>query len=483
MTALEPPPVRPLEYAGTGSDVARRYAHFRPRILLWTIVGYAMYYFVRKNLSVAMPVIEEQQGITKASLGLFLTLHGLLYGVSKFVNGMIGDRVNARVFMATGLLLSAAMNVCFGVSSAAVMLGIFWMLNGWVQGIGFPPCARLMTHWFHPRELATKMSIWNISHGLGAGAVVILCGYLVDHYNNWRLCFFVPAALATVAALLLFLFLRDTPESVGLPPVERMDAAGPRTQITTTSSISTDEPPVIPATPAVPSDAAAVVAAPLEYGASPRNEFRHTLVTYVFTNPYIWLLSLANFFVYTIRYGVLDWGPTMLKEYKHVELRHGGWMVAGFEVSGLVGTLLAGYLTDKLFGGRGVRMCVFCMLFGGAAMFLFWRAPASSVGLNATLLILAGFFVYGPQALIGISAANLATNKAAATAVGLTGLFGYASTILSGWGLGLLVQTHGWDRAFYVLLGAAVVGLLLFLAAWGAPRDGYGWERSEVRGR
>ena len=108
------------------------------------------------------------------------------------------------------------------------------------------------------------------------------------------------------------------------------------------------------------------------------------------------------------------------------------------------------------------------MLLGGAAMYLFWRAPASSVGLNATLLIVAGFFVYGPQALVGISAANLATKRAAATAVGLTGLFGYASTILSGWGLGLLVQTYGWDRAFAVLLGAAVVGTLLFIAAWGA---------------
>ena len=191
-----------LDYASATDDVARRYAYFRPRILVWSIVGYAMYYFVRKNLSVAMPVMEEQIGVSKAALGTFLTLHGLLYGVSKFVNGMIGDRVNARVFMATGLLLSAAMNVFFGLSSAAVMLGIFWMLNGWFQGIGFPPCARLMTHWFHPKELATKMSIWNISHGVGAGAVVVLCGYLVDHYNNWRLCFFVPAALATVAALL-----------------------------------------------------------------------------------------------------------------------------------------------------------------------------------------------------------------------------------------------------------------------------------------
>ena len=433
-----------LDYARGPDDVARRYAYFRPRILLWSIVGYAMYYFVRKNLSVAMPAIEAQQHITKASLGLFLTLHGLLYGVSKFVNGMIGDRVNARLFMALGLMLSAVMNIGFGMGYTAFVLGLFWMLNGWVQGIGFPPCARLMTHWFHPRELATKMSIWNISHGLGAGAVAVLCGYLIHHYGNWRLCFYVPAALAIIVSVLLLIFLKDTPESVGLPPVE-----------------SNESPKVTAA------------------GGSPRERdpeqenFRTVLVQYVFTNRYIWLLAIANFFVYSVRYALLDWGPTMLKEFKHFQLQHVGWIVAGFEVAGLIGTLCMGWLTDRVFGGRGARTCVFCMIFCGVAVFLFWKTPSESRVLGIALLTFAGFFIYGPQALIGIAAANLATKKAAATAVGLTGLFGYASTILSGWGLGLLVQTYGWNYAFIAMLVAAVLGTLMFIVAWGAPRDGY----------
>jgi OPA family glycerol-3-phosphate transporter-like MFS transporter/OPA family sugar phosphate sensor protein UhpC-like MFS transporter len=441
MSVIAPPPATPtttpLDYEPA---LDPRYRYFRPRILLWSIVGYAMFYFVRKNLSIAMPVMEQQLGISKAQLGLFLTLHGLLYGVSKFVNGMVGDRVSAPLFMAMGLVLSAAMNVAFGLSSAVVTLGVFWMLNGWFQGIGFPPCARLLTHWFRPKELATKMSIWNTSHGLGLGTVVILCGYLVDRYHDWRLCFFVPAGLALLTAILLVIFLRDTPESVGLPPLTGTGAP---------DMTGTDAPPVDPE----------------PYGAALRR--------LVFGNPYVWIFSIANFFVYTIRYGVADWGPTMLKEYKHFTLTHGGWMVAGFEFAGLIGTLLAGYLTDRIFNGRPARMSVVCMALGGVAIYLFWRTPASSVALNAGLLIAAGFFIYGPQALIGIAAANLGTKKAAATAVGLTGLFGYASTLLSGWGLGLLVQTYGWDRAFWVLLGAAVVGIVLFVLAWNAPRDGY----------
>ena len=139
------------------AEIKAQYRYWQRRILFSTIVGYAMFYFVRKNLSLAMPGLGAELGIGKANLGLFLTLHGLLYGVSKFANGFLGDRTNARAFMAVGLLLSAIVNICFGFSSAVLTLGLWWMLNGWVQGMGFPPCARLMAHWFPPKELATPI--------------------------------------------------------------------------------------------------------------------------------------------------------------------------------------------------------------------------------------------------------------------------------------------------------------------------------------
>jgi OPA family glycerol-3-phosphate transporter-like MFS transporter/OPA family sugar phosphate sensor protein UhpC-like MFS transporter len=197
------------------------------------------------------------------------------------------------------------------------------------------------------------------------------------------------------------------------------------------------------------------------------------LFEYVFRNKYIWLVSLANFFVYTLRYAVFDWGPTVLKEAKHIDVQHGSWMVAGFEVSGAIGALLGGWLTERFFGGRPMRACVFFMVFAGISLVLFWQAAAESKVLIATLLCCTGFFIYGPQCLIGIAAANLATKRAAASAVGLTGLFGYSSTLLSGWGLGTLVKYHGWDAAFIGLLGVAAVGTIVCLAAWPAKAHGY----------
>src|SRR5438876_6882642 len=111
------------------AEVRREYRSWQTRVLISSIIGYATFYFVRKNLGIAMPLMEKELGITKSSLGLFLTLHGLLYGVSKFVNGFLGDRANARAFMVTGLLCSAVINVFFGFSSAVLVFGTFWMLK------------------------------------------------------------------------------------------------------------------------------------------------------------------------------------------------------------------------------------------------------------------------------------------------------------------------------------------------------------------
>jgi OPA family glycerol-3-phosphate transporter-like MFS transporter/OPA family sugar phosphate sensor protein UhpC-like MFS transporter len=401
------------------------YRYWQRRLLLSTIVGYALFYFVRKNLSVAMPAMEHDLHITKTQLGMFLTAHGLIYGFARFGNGLLADRFSARLLMPLGLALCAVMNFMFGLSSAVLTFGIIWMFNGWFQGMGFPPCARLMTHWYPPKVLATKMAIWNSSHSVGASLVVVLCGYLVQ--RDWRLCFQVPAAMAMVGAIALVFLLRDTPESMGLPPVEGTE------------------------------------------NVSAKDGFWRL----VFCNRYIWLLSFANFFVYIVRYGILDWGPTFLKQARHVDIAKASWMVAAFEVSGILGMLSSGWLTDRFFGGRGSRACLVYMGLCMGALILFWQLPDVSLPVSALLLCTAGFFIYGPQALIGIASANLATKRAAASAAGLTGIFGYFSTVISGYGVGWLVQHRGWDSGFLMFVVSALLGTMMFALCWPAKADGY----------
>jgi phosphoglycerate transporter family protein len=422
--------------AAESPEVASKFRYWQYRTLIGAILGYAAFYFVRKNLSVAMPLIEQDLHITKTNLGWFLSAHGVIYGVSRFANGMWGDRVNARYFMVAGLLLSVVANVFFGFGSTVLWLGVAWMINGWVQGMGFPPCCRLMTHWFPPEKLATKMSIWNTSHSIGAWTTIGFCGVIGERFG-WRWCFFAPAMICTVLGFVLFVMLRDTPTSVGLPEIKVEGDTGTHGEDKNSA------------------------------------EYKAFLRSHVFGNPYIWWISFANFFVYILRFAVLDWGPTLLKEMKGFTLQHASWIVIGFEIAGLVGMLLAGWLTDRYFKGRGARTCVFCMIGGSLALLAFWQIHGVA-WLEIGLLGLAGFFIYGPQALIGIIAANLATKRAAATAAGFTGLFGYASTMVSGVGLGWLVDHAGWGTAFGSLIALGAIGTFMFILAWPAKAHGYG---------
>ena len=476
-------------------EQTKRFKYWQTRTIVATMIGYALFYFVRKNFSLAMPGLEADLGISKTSLGVFLTLNGLVYGFSRFLNGILADRMNARWYMAVGLALCALANFAFGfgedvsywitgqhdgsqfTNTMILFMGIMWVINGLLQGTGFPPCARLLTHWIPPTQLATKMSVWNTSHSIGAGLVVILCGYIMGtlgmnvsadpdavaamaanlgvqpgdaagmervmaaaaHAGAWKWCFWIPSAISFAGAVGLVVFLRDTPSSVGLPELKTGKTA---------------EKP--------------------QSKAEEKAEYKAFLRRKVFLNPTIWIIAVGNFFVYIVRFAVLDWGPTMLKEHLHMDISHAGWTVAAFEIAGIAGMLAAGWATDRFFGGRAPRTCVICMLMAAVCLVgLYSLNEHTPLIVAVAILMAAGFFIYGPQALVGIAAANIATKRAAATAGGFCGLFGYGSTIVSGWGLGMLVQYTDWSIALYTLVGMALVGTAIFAAAWKAKPNGY----------
>ena len=412
------------------------------RFIVCSMIAYVFFYLTRKNLSMAQPIMLDEGVISKYALGTIMTVHGVLYGCSRFVNGFWADRLNGRVFMALGLALCALMNFLFGCTSLTVLFAVFWIANGWVQGMGFPPCAKMLTHWIHPKELATKMCVWNTSHSFGSAFALGLCSFLFALGFGWRWCFFVPAALTALAAVFCFFFVHDSPTEAG---VEELEIEG--------SSSATEQS---------------------------NNPNNRTITTadrrrLVFGNKVIWIVAIANFFVYVLRFGFLDWGPTFLKEFKGIPVSKGGLMIIAFELAAVVGTIFAGWFTDRVFKGRGVRTCVFCMLFAALFSFGFWCLPAGAPGWAATLLLMgAGFCIYGPQALIGIVAANQATKEAAAMANGFTGIMGYAATTVSGIGIAVINVHFGWGVTLCAIAGFALAGMFLFLLAWNASADGYG---------
>lgn len=467
-------------------------------IIASSMVVFSMYYFVRKNFSIAMPGLTAEYGISNTSFGIIIMISSLVYGLSRFINGFIVEKVSPKLFMAIGLVLCAAANFCFGfgvdlsyaitgvhdgpqmVNTLVLIMGVTIVLNQYFQGCGYPPCARMLPQWIHPSELSTKMSIWNTSHSIGSICAVLVCGLVMTnmgadmsgdssivakisanlagsikgweglsaadrtsrvmayaaHYGAWRWCFFIPAMAALGAAILCIIALRDTPQKVGFPELEGTHTGKEATEGKKGA-----------------------------HGAF----LRHM----VFRNKWVWALAFANIFVYILRMGVLDWGPKFLTEDRGMDLKGASWSVAAFEITAIVGTIFAGWASDHIFKGRSNRMCLFDMV--GAVIFLgiFALVPGLPTWLSTVALALAGFCIYGPQALIGIGSANQATKEASATANGLVGIFGYIGSALSALGVGLIADKFGWSAVFITFLAVGCIGVVIFLLIWRAPRDGY----------
>ncbi len=483
-------------YGSWSPEVTKKFKSWQFRTILVSMIGYAIYYFVRKNFSLAMPGLTAEYGISNTSFGIVIGIGSLVYGFSRFVNGFIVDKFSARTIMAVGLLLCAASNFAFGfgvnfsamitgvnegpdlINMLILVMAITIILNQAFQGVGYPPCARILPCWIHPSQLATKMSIWNTSHSIGAAAAVVACGYIMgnmgqdlsgnpeviariaanlkvdagttegltkvlayaQHIGAWKWCFWLPACLAVCGAAWLFFGLRDDPQSVGLP------------ELPGTSTGKVDN-------------------------TVDKHAHKKFLMHMVFKNRWIWTLCIANIFVYVMRMGILDWGPKFLTEHRGMSIESAAWSVATFEIFAIVGTIFAGWATDHLFRGKAHRMCLVCMI--GAALFMsiFIFIPTLPFVVSIIMLAMAGFFIYGPQALIGIASANQATKEASATANGLAGVFGYVGSFLSAISVGLIADYYGWDTVFYTIICVGLLGAVTFVTMWRAPRDGY--ERSK----
>lgn len=423
-------------------QVKKYYPCYRWRVMESTFLGYATFYLVRNNIGVVAKDIEGALNYTHSQIGTILAISAITYGLGKFVMGAISDRSDSRKFMAIGLLLTALCNFAFGSVTSLSLHTTLWGLNGFVQGMGWPPCGRSMGHWFSSRERGMYFSIWNTSHNVGGGLAGILAAYAITQFGGWQYAFYVPGAIALVGSIYLFLRLRDTPQSVGLPPVEEY------------KNDFTDEE--------------------LKHGLNEKElTTRELLFGYVLTNKFIWLFAAANFFAYIVRYSILDWGPTYLREVKGATLAGGGIAVLVNEFGGIPSTIFLGWVSDKIGGRRGL-VSALCMIPIFVAFAIIVWTPAGHLWLDMMMFAVIGCFIYPAINLIVIAALDITSKKAVGTAAGLIGLFGYVGRTVQAQGFGwmadyygeLYSQEYAWELILYTILACTAMTFILLSFSW-----------------
>ncbi len=456
---LAPPAHKPLLPKGR---IAPTYREMRLKVFLGIYFGYAAYYLVRKNLSFAVPDMIEEGLIDKAGAGVAMAGIPIAYAVSKFIMGSVSDRSDARKFMSIGLVLASLVMLIVGllplgagnISATVGILFVFMLLAGWLSGMGWPPCGRILAHWFSQNERSFKMSIWNTAHNVGNGTLALLVSAGVFIFasmgigESWRAAFIFPALVALCFAGFCWWTLRDTPESCGLPAIEdyRRDYTG--------AKASKGEEEKIP--------------------------FRRLFVDYVFKNKMLWLIAAANVFVYFVRYGISDWSPTYLQQVCAMSKDDSSLAFALFEYAGIPGTILCGWISSRFFQGRCAPVNVIFMLAVALGIVMYWDAAAiaSITGISLkyivyTALSIIGGAVYGPIAMIGIQALSLVPKNAAGTAAGFMGLFGYlfGDAVLSKIAMGYVASSSlGWNFTFEMFLFTSLLAAAICLVAWGKEK-------------
>ncbi|HAZ03243.1 MAG TPA: hypothetical protein DD458_14300 [Prolixibacteraceae bacterium] len=409
-------------------QVASAYRKFRIQVFVSVYFGYAFFYLIRKNLSIALPAMMDSLQLSKTQMGVILSLFGATYALAKLVNGPLCDRSNPRYFMAFALFGAAVVSILFGLSSSILFFGIFWIMNGYFQSMGSPIGPKTMANWFSAKERGRFYSIWNTCHNIGSFAIVLAGGFIVERMG-WRFGFFLPAGLCLLGALMVAWKMQDRPESVGLPPIQVYHG-----DVVKNTVMDTNE--------------------------SAKELFQK----YVLRNSRIWLLAFSCMLIYMVRYGLGDWGVTYLTEVKKISISSGGVKSSFLELMAIPGTILAGFIADKFFPKKNLAVALIYIIGVIASIFFIYYLPENAGIWDGVAFGMAGFFIYGAQMVCtGLGPLALVPRRAVATAVGLTGAMSYIGTfltsIISGW-----ISDHwGWTSTFIFWIACALIALLILI--------------------
>lgn len=434
---------------GNLTGVDKKYFYWRVRILYSMYFGYVVYYFTRKSLIFAQPLLMQQMHISKTSLGLLGSSFYLTYGVSKFLSGVISDKSNPRYFMAFGLIMTGILNLLFGFTSSMWLFALIWILNGFFQGWGWPPCARLLTHWYAKSERGMWWGIWNTSHNVGGALIPLIVAFSAIHWG-WRYAMIIPGVIAIISGFLLLERLRDVPKSMGLPEIE--DYMAQKKEDKNQNNNESSESEEISKTQQAKSDHATHLPT------------KDILFKYVLNNPYIWVLSLVYILIYIVRTAINDWGNVYLHE-QGFSLMASDSALSFFEIGGFFGSLVSGFASDLLFKSKRLPVIIIFCVGTLISVIGFGLLHSHSFILNAACIFMIGFMVFGPHMLVGMAAAEYSHPDAAGTATGFLGLFGYLGAALSGYPLAELTQSLGWHAFFTALTicSAVTIVILMFL--------------------
>ncbi|XP_030009252.1 glucose-6-phosphate exchanger SLC37A4b [Sphaeramia orbicularis] len=428
------------------------YSYYRMVIFVCMFTGYSLYYFNRKTFSFVMPSVMEEIRLDKDDLGMITSSQTMAYAISKFISGVLSDRISARWLFSIGLLLVGGINIVFSWSSTVSMFSLLWFVNGLGQGCGWPPCGKILRKWYEPSQFGTLWSVLSCSMNLSGSLGPILVTVLLQFYD-WRSILSMSGVVCAALSLFCVAFVKNEPKDVGLPSVE----------------------------------------AAAKKGAKGGNS--ESTLTEFLLSPFLWVLSLGYLVVFGVKTAATDWGQLFLMQEKGQTALMGSTYMSALEVGGFVGSLASGFFSDRAVARHGLGthgnprhgllllmmtgMCVSMYLFRVTitpdipqdALWVQALHPVSAlIGVSEKelwILFLGavfGFSTYGPIALFGVIASESAPSNFCGMSHAVVALMANVGAFMAGLPFSTIAKKHSWETAFWVaevIMTATTVGFFL----------------------
>ena len=411
---------KPSEGKVPAERVDEEYKRLRTRTFWGVTAAYTLYYVCRMTLGVVKQPVIDGGVLTAGELGVIGSVFYFVYAAGKFSNGFIADYCNIRRFMAWGLGISAVINLVLGIlgllqgplgiGSVAMLVAfaLLWGVNGWVQSMGSPPGTISLSRWFPLKSRGTMYSIFSSTPSFGKALTMIALGFVVA-VAGWQWGFVAAAAAGVIGTIVAAVFISDTPESKGLPTVQELSGEPLKTL---------DKKPT------------------------------KELQKWVFRHPGIWVIAISSAFIYITQHAVSDWGVLFLQKQKDFSLESATQIIGISEAFGVVGNLLAGRISDRLFGGNRARPVVIAGALTVVTLSLFLFTGGTYWMNIAYIALFSMAFSVVFCIVAGLMALDFVPRKATGAALGIVGISSYAAAGLQSIVSGFLIEGNAADGVY-----------------------------------
>lgn len=422
----------------------RAYRPFQIRIFAATWLAYAGYYFCRKPFYVVKADMGHAFGFSSVQLGNLGTAYLAAYAIGQFSSAYFGRKLGPKLLLVTGIGISVACNFIFGISNGFWTLLLFLALNGVAQGTGWPGCIGSLAFWFRREQRGSILGVWSTCYQVGSLASTALAAYLLGR-AGWRWSYFGGALVLLVIWALLILLHPNQPQDCGLPPIED------------------DEGRDCPDQPTAGAEAVETGSDEQGLGWSPE------VVVSILT------MGVIYFTIKFLRYALWSWAPFFLHQNFRLSGADAGYLSTVFDICGFIGVIVSGVVSDRLFHGRRAFVCFAMLAMMTLAFVLMATLGVTSLFFFTVSMGLAGFMLFGPDALLsGAGAIDVGSKRGALAAAGIINGMGSIGPIFQEEIIGWMYKAggHRLFPIFAMLVCVASTGTLVTLLLWMRARAG-----------